>query len=104
MLTEGTYRTDVSTSFELSRVHTAAVVRLWRMIVVSEFGFWAFLSLYPTVHIQNSQCALPRFRGRLNAALASGSKFLAGCYLNDPTAEKEDYIALDVGSLSHSSN
>src|ERR1700733_6260874 len=35
MLTEGTYRTEVSTSFELSRVYTAPVVRLWWMIIVS---------------------------------------------------------------------
>jgi hypothetical protein len=35
MLTEGTYRTEASASFELSRVYTAPVVRLWWMIVVS---------------------------------------------------------------------
>ena len=35
MLTEGTYRTEVSTSFELSRVYTTPVVRLWWMIIVS---------------------------------------------------------------------
>jgi hypothetical protein len=46
MLTEGTYRTEISIPFELSRVHTAPVVRLWWMIIVcNDFGFWAFLSL-----------------------------------------------------------
>jgi hypothetical protein len=50
MLTEGTYRTEISISFELSRVYTASVVRLWWMVIVwNDFGFWAFLSLYPTV-------------------------------------------------------
>jgi hypothetical protein len=29
MLTEGTYRTEVSASFKLSRVYTAYLVRLW---------------------------------------------------------------------------
>jgi hypothetical protein len=34
MLTKGTYRTEISISFELSKVYTAPVVRLWWMIVV----------------------------------------------------------------------
>ena|SRR3984885_16008989 len=54
MLTERTYRTEISASFELSRVYTALVARLRRMIVISndflKFGVWAFLLLYPTVH------------------------------------------------------
>src|ERR1700733_10827201 len=55
MLTEGIYRTEITVSFELPRVYTAPVVRLWWMIVVSidflnfrNLGFGAFLSLYPT--------------------------------------------------------
>jgi hypothetical protein len=34
MLREGTYRTKISISFELSRVYTTPVVRLWYMIVI----------------------------------------------------------------------
>ena len=36
MLTEGTYRTEVSASFELSGVYIAPLVRLWWMIVVCD--------------------------------------------------------------------
>ena len=44
MLTEGTYRTKISISFELSRVYTTPVVKLWYMIVICndllDFGIW----------------------------------------------------------------
>jgi hypothetical protein len=51
MLTKGTYRTEISISFELSKVYTAPVVRLWWMIVVcndfrfSEFGLGLSVTL-----------------------------------------------------------
>ena len=36
MLTEGTYRTEVSASFEISGVCTAPLVMLWWIIVVCD--------------------------------------------------------------------
>jgi hypothetical protein len=34
MLAEGIYKTEINISFELSRVYTAPVVRLWWMIIL----------------------------------------------------------------------
>src|ERR1700733_8050535 len=62
MLTEEIYRTEITVSFELSRVYTAPVVRLWWMIVVSidflnfrNLGFGPFCrSTPPHFHFEGS--------------------------------------------------
>jgi hypothetical protein len=63
MLTEGTYRTEASASFELSRMYTAPVVKLWWMIVVSNdflnfrnLGFGAFCRSTPPYETKNIDC------------------------------------------------
>jgi hypothetical protein len=51
MLTEGTYRTEVSASFELSGVYTAPLVKLWWMIVVrDDFLDFRILGFGPFCH------------------------------------------------------
>ena len=51
MLAEGTYRTEINISFELSRVYTAPVVRLWWMIIVcNDFLDFRNLGFGPFCH------------------------------------------------------
>jgi hypothetical protein len=51
MLIEGTYRTEVSASFELSGVYTAPLVRLWWMIVIrDDFVDFRILGFGPFCH------------------------------------------------------
>ena len=60
MLTEGTYRTEISASFKLSGVYTAPLVRLWWMIVAcDDFEFWVLALSVTLPHRTKAYARLP---------------------------------------------
>jgi hypothetical protein len=64
MLTEGTYRAEVSASFELSGVHTAPLVWLWWIIVVCHnFLDFRILGFGPPYGCLVDELALPSVAG-----------------------------------------
>jgi hypothetical protein len=86
MLTEETYRTEISASFKLSGVYTAPLVRLWWMIVVCDdfliFESWVLGLSVTLPHRTLSLVAylripLPRYMTLL--ALASAIAWVLSC-------------------------